>query len=51
MVMMSAGKAPLSAKQLDEVMKMYPAQIFDPSGYWKPERIKAAMKEIGKDVK
>ena len=50
MVMMSAGKAPLSAKQLDEVMKMYPAQIFDPSGYWKPERFKAAMIELAKDV-
>ena len=51
MVMMSAGKATLSAKQLDEVMKMYPSQIFDPSGYWKPERIKAAMIELGKGVK
>ena len=51
MVMMSAGKAPLSAKQIDEMMTMYPGtQIFDPSGYWKPERIKAAMKELGKDV-
>ncbi len=50
MVMMRVGKAALSAKQIDEMMTMYPAQIFDPSGYWKPERIKAAMKELGKGV-
>jgi len=49
MVMMSAGKDPLSAKQIDKMMKMYPAQIFDPSGYWTPERVKAAMKELAKD--
>jgi hypothetical protein len=52
MQMMRVGKAALSAKQIDEMMTMYPGtQIFDPSGYWKPERIKAAMKELGKDVK
>ena len=49
MVMMRVGKAALSAKQIDELMTMYPGtQIFDPSGYWKPERVKAAMKELGK---
>ncbi len=50
MVMMRVGKAALSAKQLDEMMKMYPAQIFDPSGYWKPERIRGAIKELAKDL-
>jgi hypothetical protein len=50
MVMMRVGKAALSAMQLVEMMKMYPTQIFDPSGYWKPERIKAAMIELGKGV-
>jgi len=50
MVMMSAGKAPLSPKQWDEMMTMYPGtQIFDTAGFWKPERIKAAMKELGKE--
>jgi len=33
------------------MMEMYPkTQIFDPSGYWTPQRIKAAMNELGKDV-
>ena len=51
MVMMRVGKATLSAKQIDEMMTMYHGtQIFDPSGYWKPERVKAAMKELAKDV-
>lgn len=50
MVMMRVGKAALPAKQLDEMMKMYPAQIFDPSGYWKPERIRGAIKELAKDL-
>ena len=51
MVMMRTGKAALTPKQLDEVMQMYPGtQIFDPSGYWTPERVKAAMKELGKEV-
>jgi hypothetical protein len=51
MVMMRVGKAALSAKQIDEMMTMYPGtQIFDPSGYWKPERVKAAMKKLAKDV-
>ena len=51
MVMMRTGKERLTAKQIDELMQMYPGtQIFDPIGYWKPERIKAAMKELGKDV-
>jgi len=51
MVMMRVGKATLSAKQIDEMMTMYPGtQIFDPSGYWKPECIRAAMKELAKDV-
>jgi len=40
----------MTAKQLDEIMEMYPqTQIFDPSGYWRPERIEAAMKELGKE--
>jgi hypothetical protein len=45
MVMMRVGKAALSAKQIDEMMTMYPGtQIFDPSGYWKPERIRGPLK-------
>lgn len=41
----------LTANQLDEMMQLYPkTQIFDPSGYWTTERVKAAMKELGKDV-
>ena len=41
----------MTANQLDEIMQLYPkTQIFDPSGYWNPQRIKAAMKELGKDV-
>ena len=51
MVMMSSGRGSLSLKQLDELMTMYPkTQIFDPVGYWTPERVKAAMKEMGKDM-
>ena len=51
MLMMRVGKGAMTAKQLDEMMEMYPnTQIFDPSGYWRPERVKAAMKELGKDV-
>ena len=51
MLMMRAGKGALTAKQLDELMQMYPTtQMFDPSGYWTDDRIKAAMKELGKDV-
>lgn len=51
MSMMRTGKGALTAKQLDEVMKMYPStQIFDPSGYWTDDRIRAAMKELGKDA-
>ena len=51
MLMMRAGKGAMTAKQLDEMMEMYPkTQIFDPSGYWTNDRIKAAMKELGKDV-
>ena len=50
MVMMRAGKGAMTAKQLDEMMQLYPkTQIFDPSGFWRPERIEAAMKELGKD--
>ncbi len=50
MIMMRTGKAALSPKQLDELMIMYPTtQMFDPSGYWTSERIRAAMKELGKD--
>jgi len=50
MVMMRTGKGEMTAKQLDEVMQMYPGtQIFDPSGYWTPERVKAAMRELGKE--
>ena len=44
MVMMSAGKDPLSAKQIDEMMTMYPGtQIFDPSA-------SGAMIELGMGV-
>jgi hypothetical protein len=51
MVMMGAGKGEMTAKQLDELMQMYPrTHFFDPSGYWTDERIKAAMKELGKDA-
>jgi len=51
MQMMRTGKAALTPKQLDDVMTMYPnTQIFDPSGYWTPERVTAAMKELGKDL-
>lgn len=50
MVMMRAGKGAMTAKQLDEMMQLYPkTQIFDPSGYWTDDRIKAAMKELGKE--
>jgi hypothetical protein len=50
MVMMRTGKGPPTAKQLDELMGMYPrTQFFDPSGYWTPERVKGAMKELGKE--
>lgn len=50
MVMMRVGKGAMTAKQLDEMMEMYPkTQIFDPSGYWRPDRIEAAMKELGKE--
>jgi len=50
MQMMRVGKEGMTAKQLDEMMQLYPkTQIFDPSGYWRPERIEAAMKELGKD--
>ncbi len=50
MSMMRVGKNALTPKQLDELMAMYPqTQIFDPAGYWRPERIKAAMKELGKE--
>jgi uncharacterized protein (TIGR03067 family) len=51
MQMMRVGKGGMTAKQLDEMMELFPkTQIFDPSGYWTPERVKAAMKELGKDV-
>ena len=51
MQMMRVGKGAMTAKQLDEIMELYPkTQIFDPSGYWNTERIKGAMKELGKDV-
>ena len=51
MVMMRSGKGALTAKQLDEIVQMYPGtQIFDPSGYWTPDRVTAAMKELGKEV-
>ncbi len=51
MQMMRTGRGALTPKQLDEVMQMYPnTQIFDPSGYWTPERTRAAMKELGKDA-
>lgn len=50
MLMMRAGKGAMTAKELDELMQIYPkTQIFDPSGYWTDERIKAAMKELGKE--
>ena len=48
MVMMRSGRAPLPARQLDEMMRLYPStQLFDPAGYWTPERVKAAMQELG----
>ena len=48
--MMRVGKGAITAKQLDEMMEMYPkTQIFDPSGYWRPKRIETAMKELGKE--
>ena len=51
MQMMRTGRGALTPKQLDEVMQMYPnTQIFDPSGYWTPERTQAAMKELGKEA-
>lgn len=51
MQMMRTGKGAMTSKQLDEMMELYPkTQIFDPSGYWTTDRIKAAMKELGKDV-
>jgi hypothetical protein len=51
MVMMRAGKGALTSKQLDEIVQMYPGtQIFDPTGYWTPDRVTAAMKELGKEV-
>jgi hypothetical protein len=51
MQMMRVGKGGMTAKQLDKMMELFPkTQIFDPSGYWTPERVKAAMKELGKDV-
>jgi hypothetical protein len=51
MVMMASGRGALSPKQLDELMTMYPkTQMFDPSGYWTDERIKGAMKELGKEA-
>jgi hypothetical protein len=51
-VMMRAGKGALTAKQLDEILQMYPGtQIFDPSGYWTPDRVTAAMKELGKELR
>ena len=50
MQMMRAGNGAMTAKQLDEMMQLYPkTQIFDPSGYWTNERITAAMKELGKE--
>lgn len=52
MVMMRTGKGTLTAKQLDEIMQIYPisTQIFDPSGYWTPERVETAMRELGKEA-
>ena len=51
MQMMRVGKGAMTAKQLDEVLQLYPkTQIFDPSGYWTTARIKGAMNELGKDV-
>ena len=51
MQMMRTGRGALTPKQLDEVMQIYPnTQIFDPSGYWTPERTQAAMKELGKEA-
>jgi hypothetical protein len=51
MSMMRYGKAALTPKQLDEVMQMYPGtQLFDPAGYWTTERIRGAMKELGREL-
>ena len=50
MSMMRSGRGALSPRQLDELMTLYPkTQMFDPSGYWTDERIKAAMKTLGKE--
>jgi hypothetical protein len=50
MVMMSAGRESLSSSAFMELAEMFPGtQIFDAAGYWKPERIQAAMKELGKE--
>ncbi|MEN9667869.1 MAG: hypothetical protein RLZZ326_4232 [Planctomycetota bacterium] len=50
MQMMRAGKSELTAEQFDEIRQLYPkTQIFDPNGYWTEDRIKAAMKELGKE--
>jgi hypothetical protein len=50
MLMMRAGKSELTARQFDEIHRLYPkTQLFDPAGYWTEDRIKAAMKELGKE--
>jgi len=51
MLMMRAGKSELTARQFDEIHRLYPrTQLFDPAGYWTEDRIKAAMKELGKEA-
>ena len=50
MSMMRSGRGALSPRQLDELMTLYPkTQMFDPSGFWTDDRIKAAMKTLGKE--
>ena len=50
MVMLRSGREALPPKQFDELITMFPGtQIFDPDGYWTDDRIKAAMKMLGKE--
>lgn len=47
MLMMRVGSDRLSPQQFKEFRQMFPmTQMFDPSGYWTDDRIKAAMKEL-----
>lgn len=47
MVMMRAGQQPLSPRQFNELAALFPnTQIFDPAGYWTPERVAKAREEL-----